>query len=60
MNLRPDEELGVALGPKTEGGSRINYDCHISDDADHIPYVNPMYIREGELPICDSNSGGWS
>lgn len=47
MNLRPDEKLGVALGPRTAGGQRVKYDCHISDEQGHIPYVNPMYIREG-------------
>jgi hypothetical protein len=53
MNLRPrwndNEPLGMPLGALMRGGSYINYDCRISPDESQLPYVNPMYIREGRL-----------
>jgi hypothetical protein len=49
MNLRPDEPLGTPLLTKVDGGSRIKYNCQISDQDAQIPYTCPMYIREGEL-----------
>ena len=51
MNLRPDDPLGAALAPMAEGGSRINYDCQISDQESQLPYITPMYIREGIKPV---------
>lgn len=49
MNLRPhsDDNIGEALGQKVPGGSNISYDCHIASDDSQLPYVCPMYIREG-------------
>ncbi|KAG8665372.1 hypothetical protein FPOAC2_10450 [Fusarium poae] len=49
MNLRPDEDLGAALLEPANGGSRIEYDCRISDQDSQLPYVTPMYIREGAI-----------
>ncbi len=51
MNLRPDEPLGTALLPKVDGGSRLKYNCLVSDQDAQIPYTCPMYIREGMLPL---------
>jgi hypothetical protein len=47
MNLRPDEPLGTPLLSKVDGGSRIRYNCLVSDEDGQIPYTCPMYIREG-------------
>lgn len=47
MNLRPDDQIGVALQPAADGGSRIDYNCLISDQDSQLPYITPMYIREG-------------
>ncbi|KAH7134411.1 glycosyl hydrolases family 31-domain-containing protein, partial [Dactylonectria macrodidyma] len=49
MNLRPDEPIGAALSPAVEGGSRIEYNCLISDQDSQLPYITPMYIREGAI-----------
>ncbi|GKU08319.1 unnamed protein product [Fusarium langsethiae] len=49
MNLRPDEELGAPLIEPANGGSRIEYDCRISDRDSQLPYITPMYIREGAI-----------
>ncbi|OCK81473.1 glycoside hydrolase family 31 protein [Lepidopterella palustris CBS 459.81] len=49
MNLRPDDSLGMALSPKAYGGSFVTYYCPISDQEGQIPYVMPMYIREGGI-----------
>ncbi|KAI6752279.1 hypothetical protein HG530_013648 [Fusarium avenaceum] len=48
MNLRPDEPLGAALASPAEGGSRVEYSCLISDQESQLPYITPMYIREGK------------
>lgn len=48
MNLRPDDQLGVALSSKVDGGSKISYDCRISPEENQLPYAVPMYIREGK------------
>lgn len=47
MNLRPHDDLGERLLAPVDGGTHVEYDCHISDAADHMPYITPMYIREG-------------
>lgn len=47
MNLRADDPIGVALAPMVDGGSRIDYSCLISDQDSQLPYITPMYIREG-------------
>ncbi|CAF3441856.1 hypothetical protein SNK03_007732 [Fusarium graminearum] len=49
MNLRPDEDLGAALIEPANGGSRVEYDCRISDQDSQLPYITPMYIREGGI-----------
>lgn len=51
MNLRPyaDDTLGEPLAPSASGGSNISYDCHIDLQESHIPYICPMYIREGAI-----------
>ncbi|KAH8895231.1 hypothetical protein GQ53DRAFT_855393 [Thozetella sp. PMI_491] len=49
MNLRPDDPLGVALLRKVQGGSRITYYCPIRYQDDELPYITPMYIREGAI-----------
>ncbi|KAM5354780.1 hypothetical protein ACJ41O_001426 [Fusarium nematophilum] len=49
MNLRPDEEYGQALATAADGGSRIKYNCSISDQDTQLPYVLPMYVREGGI-----------
>ncbi|KAH7188137.1 glycosyl hydrolases family 31-domain-containing protein [Fusarium flagelliforme] len=48
MNLRPDD-LGVPLNKAANGGDHIEYDCRISADDAQIPYITPMYIREGGI-----------
>lgn len=47
MNLRADEPLGTPLLNKVDGGSRLKYNCQISDQDGQIPYTCPIYIREG-------------
>lgn len=42
MNLRPDETLGTALLNRVDGGSRIKYNCLVSDQDSQIPYTCPM------------------
>jgi len=49
MNLRADEPLGTPLLTDVEGGTRIKYNCIISDDDNQVPYTCPMYIREGAI-----------
>ncbi|KAL1636190.1 hypothetical protein SLS58_009884 [Diplodia intermedia] len=51
MNLRPhyDDAIGEALQPSVPGGSNVSFDCHISPEDGHLPYVCPMYIREGAI-----------
>jgi alpha-glucosidase (family GH31 glycosyl hydrolase) len=49
MNLRPDDPVGVALSPMVSGGSRVDYRCLISDQESQLPYITPMYIREGAI-----------
>jgi len=50
LNLRPDAQLGEKLGVKTSGGNFVDYWCPIRADDDKLPYLTPMYIREGKLP----------
>ncbi|KAF4949869.1 hypothetical protein FSARC_13371 [Fusarium sarcochroum] len=49
MNLRPDDSIGAALLSPAEGGSLIEYNCLISDDEKQLPFITPMYIREGGI-----------
>lgn len=49
MNLRPDDPFGVALLQKVDGGSRLTYNCLVSDQDGQIPYTCPIYIREGAI-----------
>jgi alpha-glucosidase (family GH31 glycosyl hydrolase) len=55
MNLRPgtklylDGILAQPLAPKVNGGNYVDFDCHISPDEKRLPYVTPMYIREGGI-----------
>ncbi|KAH8648034.1 glycosyl hydrolases family 31-domain-containing protein [Tricladium varicosporioides] len=49
MNLRAENSKGVPLLPKISGGTYIDFDCHISNDDGHIPYITPMFIREGAI-----------
>lgn len=49
MNLRPDEDLGAPLLAPVNGGSRVEYDCRLSDQDSQLPYITPMYIREGGI-----------
>ncbi|KAM0192686.1 hypothetical protein ACHAPI_008045 [Fusarium lateritium] len=49
MNLRPDQPLGAALASPAEGGSRVEYSCLISDQESQLPYITPVYIREGAI-----------
>lgn len=51
MNLRADEPLGTPLLTKVDGGSRLKYNCQISDQDGQIPYTCPIYIREGASNI---------
>ncbi len=38
------------LGNAVDGGTNISqFDAHISDDEGHIPYIVPMYVREGAV-----------
>src|SRR5690349_20304788 len=55
MNLRPDDPIGVALQPAVDGGSRIDYICLIDDRDSQLPYITPMYIREGmkQALLCE-------
>ncbi|MEO1258616.1 MAG: TIM-barrel domain-containing protein [Bacteroidota bacterium] len=38
-----------ALSEKQAGGTTVAYDAHISTDPQHIPFVVPMYVREGAV-----------
>ncbi|KAH8676424.1 glycosyl hydrolases family 31-domain-containing protein [Tricladium varicosporioides] len=49
MNLRPDDQLGAALAVSVNGGSKIEYGCLISDQDSQLPFITPMYIREGAI-----------
>ncbi|KAF7879540.1 hypothetical protein EAF04_000735 [Stromatinia cepivora] len=53
MNLRPGTTLGgilaEPLNPKVSGGTYVYYDCHIAPKEEQLPYVTPMYIREGAI-----------
>ncbi|RYP05667.1 hypothetical protein DL765_009769 [Monosporascus sp. GIB2] len=49
LNLRPDDPFGAPLAPMVDGGSRIDYSCLISDQDSQLPYITPMYIREGAI-----------
>lgn len=49
MNLRPDEPLGAPLLARVDGGSRIRYNCQVSDQDGQVPYTTAMYIREGAI-----------
>ncbi|KAK5991737.1 Alpha-glucosidase 2-like protein [Cladobotryum mycophilum] len=49
MNLRPDEEKGRALELAIDGGSYVSCECNITDEEKHVPYITPMYIREGAI-----------
>jgi alpha-glucosidase (family GH31 glycosyl hydrolase) len=53
MNLRPGTTLGgilaERLNPKVSGGTYIYFDCHIAPNEEQLPYVTPMYIREGAI-----------
>ena len=38
------------LGDVIEGGSNVSeFDAHINNDPGHIPYIVPMYVREGAI-----------
>jgi len=39
--------LGVKLLPKLAGGSVMKYDASINNEPGHVPYVTPIYVREG-------------
>lgn len=63
MNLRPDDPIGVPLLQKVEGGTRVDYSCLISDQESQLPYITPMYIREGRTtnrPISRPQKSGKS
>ncbi|PQE17387.1 alpha-14-glucan lyase protein [Rutstroemia sp. NJR-2017a BVV2] len=53
MNLRPGTTLGgilaERLNPKVSGGTYVYFDCHIAPNEEQLPYVTPMYIREGAI-----------
>ena len=53
MNLRPGTTSGGALAeqllPKAAGGTYVNYDCSIAPDDGKLPYITPMFIREGAI-----------
>lgn len=52
MNLRPDTDPnspGAPLEPKVRGGSYIDYDARIDYNESQLPFVTPMYIREGAI-----------
>ena len=48
FNLRIDGSYGVALLPYVKGGSVFNYSAYIGNDPAHMPFVTPIYIREGD------------
>jgi alpha-glucosidase len=38
------------LGPAVEGGTTVrDYDAYISDEPWHLPFILPMYVREGAI-----------
>ncbi len=44
------KSAGIPLGEVIDGGTNISeFDAHISDDPGHIPYIVPMYVREGAI-----------
>jgi hypothetical protein len=63
FNLRAFEDntsLGVALEHRVPGGKHVHYTASINAvwnrdqdrlNTDNLPYVTPMYVREGKL-IC--------
>ncbi|CAE7201114.1 unnamed protein product, partial [Rhizoctonia solani] len=52
FNLRADgPDAAVALGGRFDGGTLMPYDARMSDNVSQIPYMNPMFIRYGKIPI---------
>ncbi|KAH9904314.1 glycosyl hydrolases family 31-domain-containing protein [Xylariomycetidae sp. FL2044] len=52
LNLRPDTDEsspGEALKPKARGGSYVEFDARIAYEDSQLPYVTPMYVREGAI-----------
>ncbi|OJD31815.1 glycoside hydrolase family 31 protein [Diplodia corticola] len=60
MNLRPygdgddggsssSSSIGEPLQPKVAGGTHVDYDCRISADERQLPFICPMYVREGAI-----------
>jgi alpha-glucosidase (family GH31 glycosyl hydrolase) len=52
LNLRPDtipSAPGEKLGPRATGGSYVEFDARIAFEDSQLPYVTPMYVREGAI-----------
>ena len=52
FNLRIDgnlDSVGIPLSAPVEGGSWFSFNALISSDAAKLPYITPLYIREGDL-----------
>ena len=50
FNLRidgDDNNIGVPLGNLQDGGSFLQYNAVINPDPGHLPYITPIYVREG-------------
>jgi alpha-glucosidase (family GH31 glycosyl hydrolase) len=59
MNLRPDDVMGDVLLEKVEGGTQVDYRCLISDQPSQLPYITPMYIREGTRSCLNREDLGY-
>lgn len=53
LNLRPgvDGYNHEPLKANIDGGTTLMWDGAINNDPAHIPYINPMFVREGTSPL---------
>lgn len=60
MNIRPYDQtsldnFGDKLQDPSVGGTHVKFDARISADENQLPFMTPMYIREGEFDRAKQN-----